>query len=141
MKKFLLFILLSTILVGCKKESSLLDYKTEYVGDASKVSQIVDKQNYKEGISTHGIEIESSNKPYGLVVNLKTTEGIYPEDLIDNAAVTFALIDNLDDLTYRLEEGDIKFHRDGVEEYLEKEGYSYEKLCSSGDEIEKLLER
>ena len=49
----------------------LSQYKTDYVGDAPNVINIVSRQDYPKGYSYDSIEIQSETEPYGLTVFLK----------------------------------------------------------------------
>ena len=80
MKKKVLAIMLvamSIMLISaCGKKEKLYEipdlsqYKTDYVGDSSKVINIVSGQEYPEGYSYDSIEIQSETEPYGLTVFL-----------------------------------------------------------------------
>lgn len=82
----------------------LSQYKTDYVGDASNVTNIVSRQDYPEGYSYDSIEIQSETEPYGLTVFLKSEPSAsMPEDALQvNADMTFDLIGNLGTLDYKI---------------------------------------
>ena len=75
-------------------------YKTAYVGDNSKVSHILDKQGYPEEIIVEKFEILSQAEPYGLRVYLSKVPKDANKALLNNAILTFSLIDNLSNLYY-----------------------------------------
>ena len=75
-------------------------YKTAYVGDNSKVSHILDKQGYPEEIVVQKFEILSQAEPYGLRVYLSKAPKDANKALLNNAILTFSLIDNLSNLYY-----------------------------------------
>lgn len=75
-------------------------YKTAYVGDNSKVSHILDKQGYPEEIIVEKFEILSQAEPYGLRVYLSKAPKDANKALLNNAILTFSLIDNLSNLYY-----------------------------------------
>lgn len=81
----------------------LLQYKTEYIGDAPNVVKIVSQQDYPEGYSYDSIEIQSETEPYGLTVFLKAEPSAakIEDELQVNADMTFDLIGNLGILEYR----------------------------------------
>ena len=85
-----------------EKNDTLNQYRTEYVGDNTKVIQITSKQSYPTGYSYDHIAIESKEEPYGLTVYLTVEEA--DEDskkkLEENADVTFELIGNLESIKY-----------------------------------------
>ena len=55
-------------------------YKTDYVGDAPKVINIVSGQNYPDGYSYDSIEIQSETEPYELTVFLKVVTQLVLND-------------------------------------------------------------
>ena len=75
-------------------------YKRAYVGDNSKVSHILDKQGYPEEIIVEKFEILSQTEPYGLRVYLSKAPKDANKALLNNALLTFSLIDNLSKLYY-----------------------------------------
>ncbi|WP_288961204.1 DUF4825 domain-containing protein [uncultured Peptoniphilus sp.] len=151
MKKLFIFLSLVLVLCGCqnKKVDSLYTYKTDYVGDNTRVSQIVSRQDYPKGFEVGAIEILSSKSPYGLKVFVKDTSNINREDLFINAIETFALIGNLDRIYY-LESGsnfeeeknkELKdkifiFYRKEIEEILEEKNTSIEEISKDRESFE-----
>ena len=53
------------------KNYDLSQYKTDYVGDAPNVVNIVSHQEYPKEYSYNSIEIQSETEPFGLTVFLK----------------------------------------------------------------------
>ena len=151
LKKLFIFLSLVLVLCGCqnKKVDSLYTYKTDYVGDNTRVSQIVSRQDYPKGFEVGAIEILSSKSPYGLKVFVKDTSNINREDLFINAIETFALIGNLDRIYY-LESGsdfeeeknkELKdkifiFYRKEIEEILEEKNTSIEEISKDRESFE-----
>ena len=80
--------------------NNVFAYKTAYVGDNSKVSHILDKQGYPEEIVVQKFEILSQAEPYGLRVYLSKAPKDANKALLNNALLTFSLIDNLSNLYY-----------------------------------------
>lgn len=143
MKKFIPIIFaLLLIFSSCnKKEESLYDFKTDFVGDNTKVSQIVSKEIYPKNLKTGEIKILSEKEPYGLKVFCKNYKDLEREDLFKNAAITFALIKNLDNLYY-VDEDENKiftFSRHEVEKFLEKENKSLEKISENKENLENFI--
>ena len=113
MKKKVLAIMLvamSIMLISaCGKKEKLYEipdlsqYKTDYVGDSSKVINIVSGQEYPEGYSYDSIEIQSETEPYGLIVFLKDEPSAakLEDELQVNADMTFDLIGNLGTIDYK----------------------------------------
>lgn len=72
----------------------LSQYKTDYVGDAPNVINIVSSQDYPDGYSYDSIEIQSETEPYGLTVFLKVEPSAskLEDELQINADMTFDFI-------------------------------------------------
>ncbi|NMW85697.1 DUF4825 domain-containing protein [Peptoniphilus sp. AGMB00490] len=144
MKKFCLVLLITFILVfsACqKKEKTLYDFKTDFVGDNSKVSQIINKQEYPENFQTSEIKILSEKEPYGLKVFCKNYKNLEKKDLFKNAVTTLSLIKNLDNLYY-VDENEKEifiYNRKEVEEKLEKENTSLEKISENKENLENFI--
>ena len=146
MKKFIPIIFtLLLIFSSCnRKEKSLYDFKTDFVGDNTKVSQIVSKEAYPKNFQTREIKILSDKEPYGLKVLCKNFEDIEKEDLFKNAAISFALIKNLDNLSYvDADEKEIfSFSRAEVEEEeLQKNDTSLDKISESQESLENFINK
>lgn len=128
-------VLLTVILSGCakqdepQKETGLYDYKTQYVGDNSKVLKLVNALDYPNKAVPGSIEIKSDKEPYELIVYLQG-ENINADDLFHNAVISFALIDNAAVIEYRnasSKELIADFVREDVDKELAKDG---EKSCA-----------
>lgn len=151
LKKLFIFLGLVLVLCGCqnKKVDSLYTYKTDYVGDNTRVSQIVSRQDYPKGFEVGAIEILSSKSPYGLKVFVKDTSNINREDLFINAIETFALIKNLDRIYYvesgrdfeeeknkELKDKIFIFYRKEIEEILDEKNTSIEEISKDRESFE-----
>ena len=151
LKKLYIFLGLVLVLCGCQNRriDSLYNYKTDYVGDNSSVSQIVSRQNYPKGFEVGAIEILSSKSPYGLKIFVKDTSNINREDLFINAIETFALIKNLDRIYYvesgrdfeeeknkELKDKIFIFYRKEIEEILEEKNTSIEEISKDRESFE-----
>lgn len=151
LKKLYIFLGLVLVLCGCQNRriDSLYNYKTDYVGDNSSVSQIVSRQDYPKGFEVGAIEILSSKSPYGLKIFVKDTSNINREDLFINAIETFALIKNLDRIYYvesgrdfeeeknkELKDKIFIFYRKEIEEILEEKNTSLEEISKDRESFE-----
>lgn len=113
-------ILLGVILLTSQKESEekdyideLYSYKSQYIGDASNISNLVNKlplSKYKD----EGIELQTETEPYGLNMSY-TIKGKNGDELVklendiySNSAVLFSLISNLGYVQYEVEIGNDK---------------------------------
>lgn len=151
MKKLYILLGLVLVLSGCqtKRIDSLYNYKTDFVGDNTRVSQIVSGQDYPKGFEVGAIEILSSKSPYGLKIFVKDTTGIKREDLFINAIESFALIGNLDRIYYvesgrdfeeeknkELKDKIFIFYRKEIEEILAEKNTSLEAISKDRESFE-----
>ena len=105
----ILAIMLAVSLSACGKNDEgyknydLSQYKTDYVGDAPNVVNIVSYQEYPKEYSYDSIEIQSETEPFGLTVFLKGDSSIakIEDKLQSNANIKFDLIGNLGTITYK----------------------------------------
>lgn len=138
-KLWIILLVLLTVSCGRAENESILDYRTEYIGDAARVSHIVDSQKYK-GAVPDGIEIDSEGEPYGLKVNLKEDGDFSEDNLIKNASVTFALVENMSYVDYIVGEEVFSFKRSEAEEYLNEMNLNFDSLLESQEQIDKFLD-
>ncbi len=111
-KALILFLITSILgtgfLIGCnmEKEENLIDRlyknKTEYIGDNSKVGNIISKLEYPKGYKYKSMEIMADEKPYSLILNFELAEGknLSMDAFRIQSAIIFSLIDNLDEIVY-----------------------------------------
>lgn len=128
---FILFFLFFVILpygtfktvTAVASRDNVFAYKTAYVGDNSKVRHILDKQGYPEEIVVQKFEILSQAEPYGLRVYLSKVPKDANKALLNNAMLTFSLIDNLSNLYYIEDKSDqviATYEREKVLQALEE---------------------
>lgn len=107
----IIMLIFSVVLVACstnenatnKTENTkddIFNYKTEYVGDNSKVIGVVTHQKYPEGILYDSIKIKSDSEPYKLSVFVSGEKKVSEDNFFKNAVATFALIGNLGEVEY-----------------------------------------
>lgn len=139
MKKQLLvmtIILIIALTVGCTTNqeepfSTLLSYKNSYVGDATAVAGIIAELPGRNAYS--GIMLHTSDKPYGITIKYDITkEGWVNENeqnlMMYNAASLFALIHNVDTITFLLEadkDREVHFLRSEIEVLMDKDWAYY----------------
>jgi len=113
---FSLFVMV--FLSGCNSNSNsinanddLFQYKGSYVGDNSAVVNSVLHLQGEKYFS--GIELKTKEEPYGIIVTYDWSDSELneKETIINNASYLFALIQNVDWITFQFE------MVDGVEEY------------------------
>lgn len=97
----------------------LLESRTLYIGNISKVSALVGGMPLPEGLESAGIELATSSRPYGLTVNYRLNDktGMWNEELgaltreplLRNSVLLFSLIDNVDIINYKLADDGISY--------------------------------
>ena len=131
-KKFEITVLLilCIIFTACGKSQNsnknIYEYKTKYVGDNSKVINILSNLKYPKETSYNSVQILSEKEPYGILVKLNINSGKIPEknEFLKNSAVLFALIENLSFVKYvNVSDNKVvaEFTRNEVDNYLKAE--------------------
>ena len=131
-KKFeiIVLLILCVISTACGKSQNsnknIYGYKTKYVGDNSKVINILSNLKYPKEISYNSVQILSEKEVYGILVKLNINSGKIPEknEFLKNSAVLFALIENLSFVKYTDVSDDktiAEFTRDEIDNYLKAE--------------------
>ena len=131
-KKFKIIILLivCVIFTACGKSQNsnknIYEYKTKYVGDNSKVINILSNLKYPKEASYNSVQILSEKEPYGILVKLNINSGKIPEknEFLKNSSVLFALIENLSFVKYvNVSDNKVvaEFTRNEVDNYLKDE--------------------
>ncbi|WP_213951737.1 M56 family metallopeptidase [Tepidanaerobacter syntrophicus] len=132
-----------------------LEYKTDYVGDASKVGNIISLLDFPENINYSYFELHTENVPYGITVHLNTdaktrnkyTGAINQTPFEKNAIIMFSLIGNVDYINFNLTDGQndylIQYTKDQADAMVGKDirEFSLDKktfaqLLKIGDKIE-----
>lgn len=114
-KFFLFSLLVMFFLSGCNSNSNnkvdLFQYKGSYVGDNNAVVNSVIHLQGAQHFS--GIELKTKEEPYGIIVNYDWSESELNDKKtsINNASYLFALIQNVDWITFNFE------MVNGMEEY------------------------
>ncbi len=128
------------------KAEALYEYKTPYVGDNSKVGNIIYRLDIPFEYSEHHFEILSKEKPYGLKI-FYTADSSTPKynpfdfDYDNNAMILFSLIDNLDRIEFHLKSKEYAvqiFTREDMDKKLARysnESYPHS-LKESGQSLE-----
>ena len=131
-KKLKIIILLTVCIIftACGKsqnsEKNIYEYKTKYVGDNSKVINILSNLKYPKEASYNSVQIISEKEPYEILVKLNVNSDKIPEknDFLKNTVVMFALIENLSFVKYTDVSDDkiiAEFTRDEIDNYLKAE--------------------
>ena len=128
--KIIISLIVCVIFTACGKSQNsnknIYEYKTKYVGDNSKVINILSNLKYPKETSYNSVQILSEKEPYGILVKLNINSGKIPEknEFLKNSAVLFALIENLSFVKYTNISDDkiiAEFTRDEIDNYLKAE--------------------
>jgi len=128
--KIIISLIVCVIFTACGKSQNsnknIYEYKTKYVGDNSKVINILSNLKYPKETSYNSVQILSEKEPYGILVKLNTNSGKISEknDFLKNTVVMFALIENLSFVKYTDVSDDkiiAEFTRDEIDNYLKAE--------------------
>jgi hypothetical protein len=83
--------------------ASLMQNKTLYIGNNSRVGALVNALPLPQGVSRDTIELDTAAPPYGMKINYKLADDtlkISEEQFLRNSVLLFALIDNLEEITH-----------------------------------------
>lgn len=128
---------------------NLLQYRTEYIGDNSKVGGIISALKYPDKVTYHSFELYTEGPPLMVTVKLDTgteTRNFYTGAMNEgpfrkNAIIMFALIQNAEYITFELDDGtnpySMQFTRDMADRFVDGDVWSY---SSSPEQFETLLQ-
>ena len=128
--KIIILLIVCVIFTACGKsqnsEKNIYEYKTKYVGDNSKVINILSNLKYPKETSYNSVQILSEKEPYVILVKLNINSGKIPEknEFLKNSAMLFALIENLSFVKYEDVSNNkiiAEFTRDEIDNYLKAE--------------------
>ena len=156
----LLLAVIAVSVLGCglitnpkqEKEESLaqqlLQYKTQYVGDNSKVGNMIYLLPYPELVQYHSFELKTSEEPYEVTVNFDTDASTmnYYDDVTTqeqfkrNAFILFALIENVEGINFILhgDAKELKLHYERGDANAEL-GCDVREFAKNEEELEKLI--
>ena len=149
--KIIISLIVCVIFTACGKsqnsEKNIYEYKTKYVGDNSKVINILSNLKYPKETSYNSVQILSEKEPYGILVKLNINSRKIPEknEFLKNSAVLFALIENLSFVKYEDVSNNkiiAEFTRDEIDNYLKAEvNKNAKEIGSSEKEFVKYLNK
>ena len=93
------------------KITKLVENKTSYVGNNSKVAALINAMSLPDGINQKTIELQTKKQPYGITINYDKNNSSYLEDntmynyLYRNSIMLFSLIDNVDSIGCKITNG------------------------------------
>lgn len=131
MRKFTSFIMMSVVILlllnGCqssKPNEDLFHYKGSYVGDNSAVGNILHQLRGSEYVE--GYELTTNTEPYGIIVkyisdNAGMSEKNVKKTVLYNATFLFALIHNVDWITFSFGDQQYKVEKQFLEEWYGKD--------------------
>ncbi|WP_026688789.1 DUF4825 domain-containing protein [Alteribacter aurantiacus] len=105
----------------------LFQFKDSYVGDAGVVGSITRELPNPNGEQVHGLELETTNKPYGVILNYiesEKSEGIatdYNELALYNASFILALVHNADWVSFKFLDQELTITREDTQSFFEKD--------------------
>lgn len=134
---------------------ALLANKTPYVGDNSKVVGLIDAMPLPKGIVRDTVALQTSQEPYEITINYLMKDAsdamvngnLRGNDFERNAAMLFALIDNVDVIHCRIADQTgqhdgasytLDFTRDRTNQWL---GVDMRPYSGSADTLKKLIDR
>jgi hypothetical protein len=103
---------------------TLLEYKTAYIGDNSKVENLLDALHFDDGWERDTFELKTDERPYRLTINFNANAEavealVFTQEEVENpepnpqpslasesALMLFALIDNVDEVYFRFKNVD-----------------------------------
>ncbi|SFE69922.1 protein of unknown function [Paenibacillus algorifonticola] len=140
--KFLVIMMLMTLtLVACNSTNKIPDsgedlfkFKNTLIGSNSAVGQIVHQLPANDKLNK--MMLETDQEPYGLSLNYKNVNNSLSLDdlehtIVYNASFIFALIPNVDRITFTVEEKTYVIHREFLQEWYD--GHVLEEFESTDD--------
>lgn len=117
------------------KVANLIESRTKYVGNNSKVAALIGEMPWPAGLEGAGIELKTGSHPYELTINFVMNDyaGVWKDGAISrdslyrNSILLFSLIDNVDNINYTLADNTGQF-----------DGASY-RFTFSKEEVDQLL--
>ena len=113
------FLLVAILIVsGCNTENGeedIFKFKDSYVGDNSAIGNIVNQLQGAEHFK--GFELKTKEKPYGIILNYDwlESEQNYKKTAIYNATFLFALVQNVDWITFNFGNQEYKMTKENLQ--------------------------
>ncbi|TYS79724.1 DUF4825 domain-containing protein [Rossellomorea aquimaris] len=118
-------------LYGCtstpQKEETIFQYKDSYVGDSGAVGNITRPLAEPEGENMGGLELKTTEEPYGIILNYSPDDSIenseldYRELALYNASIILALVKNAEWVQFNFVEEEVKVSRDDLQDWFVKD--------------------
>ena len=137
-------LLLAIIIVSAcsakNEKEELFKFKNSYVGDASAVVNIVNQLRNADYFAS--LELNTKEEPYGIILNydwLDSDEN-YKKTVIHNATFLFALVQNVDWITFNFDHEEYKLTRENLQDWYDKNLSDLENKSEAEKLIGKYLE-
>lgn len=125
-RSLLLFLLILTFLSGCKSNEvdanpDVYQYKDSMVGDNSAIGNIINQLPGSEG--SIDFELKTKEEPYGIILNYhrKESEQAFKEIVIYRATFLFALVQNVDWITFNFDTDAYTIAKEEIQAWYDKE--------------------
>lgn len=125
--------------IDTDKMDELYNLKGTYIGDNSKVGNIINLLDFPEELAPDGIELFTKKEPFGLQINFKSNPAIRAKyismssDYVwrPQSLILFSLIDNLDYIKYAIDDGDMNI----VVSYMKRQGADSLTISTLGHKV------
>jgi len=118
--------MLILFVTGCNSDATnanedIFRFKDSFVGDNSAVGNIVNQLPGAEHLK--GFELKTDAEPYGITLNYNglDSEQVYQETVIYNATFLFALVQNVDWITFNSDKREFTITKENIQECYSKE--------------------
>lgn len=129
---FFFSFLILLFLNGCNsneviENEDIFKFKNSYVGDNSAVGNITRELPIPNGEQLNGLELKTSEEPYGIILNYITEENSpeietnYNELVLYNATFILALVHNADWVKFNFVGGEFIVNREELESFYGKD--------------------
>lgn len=130
MRKMIEFLLISLMVMlflsGCNSNATNIDrdifqLKDSFVGDNNTVGNIVNQLPGAEDLND--FELKTNKEPYGIILNYNEihSEKEYQETVIYNASFLFALVQNVDWITFNSDVREYTITKENLQEWYSKD--------------------
>ena len=148
-KSFFFSMMLLLFLNGCNSSDvnnineDIFKFKDSYVGDNGAVGNIIRLLPRPNGEVTSGLELQTKEEPFGIIVNYKNVEPTekaeknYEETALYNATFIFALVKNADWVQFNFVEQEYKVTREELQKWYGKDLSEFD----NEDELSKFAQK
>lgn len=135
-----LLLLAILIVSGCStknEKEDIFEFKDSYVGDNSAVGSIVNQLRSADHFKN--LELKTTAEPHGIVLNYdwSDSEENYKKTVINNATFLFALVQNVDWITFNFDDQEYKITRENLQDWYDENLSD----LKSESETEKLVQK